>query len=57
MQEAEKLCDTIGIIHQGNLITQGTLEELKNYSSSNDLEEIFFKLIADGRTTDELEKY
>ena len=57
MQEAEKLCDTIGIIHQGNLITQGTLEELKNHSSSNDLEEIFFKLIADGRTTDELEKY
>jgi len=29
MREAERLCDVIAIIHQGNLIAQGTLEELK----------------------------
>lgn len=46
MREAERLCDVIAIIHQGNLITQGTLEELKKNSSSEDLEEIFFELIA-----------
>jgi sodium transport system ATP-binding protein len=48
MREAEKLCDMIAIIHQGNLITQGTLEELKKNSSFDDLEEIFFELINQG---------
>jgi len=48
MREAEKLCDMIAIIHQGNLIVQGTLEELKKNSSSDDLEEIFFELINQG---------
>jgi len=48
MREAEKLCDMIAIIHQGNLIAQGTLEELKENSSSDDLEEIFFELINQG---------
>jgi sodium transport system ATP-binding protein len=48
MREAEKLCDVIAVIHQGNLIAQGTLEELKKNSSFNDLEEIFFELINQG---------
>ena len=48
MREAEKLCDMIAIIHQGNLIAQGTLKELKKNSSSDDLEEIFFELINQG---------
>jgi len=45
MQEAEKLCDVIGIIHHGKLLANGTLGELKKRSSSEDLEEIFFELI------------
>ncbi len=49
MREAERLCDVIGIIHQGNLITQGTIEELKKNSLSDDLEEIFFALITKGK--------
>src|SRR4029077_9323898 len=28
MSEAEKLCDTIGIIHRGRLVAEGTLEQL-----------------------------
>ena len=48
MREAERLCDVIAIIHQSNLIAQGTLEELKKNSSSEDLEEIFFELITQG---------
>ena len=48
MREAERLCDVIAIIHQGNLITQGTLTELKKNSSFDDLEEIFFELINQG---------
>ena len=52
MREAERLCDMIAIIHQGNLITQGTLEELKKNSSSEDLEEIFFELITKGEDSE-----
>jgi len=52
MREAERLCDVIGIIHQGNLITQGTIEELKRNSSSDDLEEIFFALITKGEDSE-----
>jgi sodium transport system ATP-binding protein len=52
MREAERLCDVIAIIHQGNLIAQGTLEELKKNSSSEDLEEIFFELIAKGEDSE-----
>jgi len=52
MREAERLCDVIAIIHQGNLIAQGTLEELKKNSLSEDLEEIFFELIAKGEDSE-----
>jgi len=48
MREAEKLCDRIAIIHQGNLVAQGSLAELKEKSSFDDLEEIFFELINQG---------
>ncbi len=52
MREAERLCDVIAIIHKGDLITQGTIEELKKNSSSEDLEEIFFELIAKGEDSE-----
>jgi sodium transport system ATP-binding protein len=41
MSEAEKLCDTIGIIHQGRLRAEGTLAELRVRYGQQDLEEIF----------------
>ncbi len=41
MSEAEKLCDTIGIIHDGKLLEEGTLAELREKHSRHDLEEIF----------------
>ncbi|MFI5172899.1 MAG: ABC transporter ATP-binding protein [Chitinophagales bacterium] len=36
MEEAEKLCDRIGIIDKGKIIAEGTLQELRN---NNDIEE------------------
>lgn len=45
MQEIEKLCDRVVIIHKGKLIEQGTIEELKIKYSNNDMEDIFIKLI------------
>lgn len=45
MSEAEKLCDTIGIIHDGCLKTEGTLAELRARSGQQILEEIFVRAI------------
>lgn len=46
LEIAEKLCDRIAIIHEGNLIFVGTLEELKsNFDENDSLEDIFIKII------------
>ena len=45
MSEAEKLCDTIGIIHNGKLLAEGTLSELRARSGLDDLEEIFVRMV------------
>jgi sodium transport system ATP-binding protein len=44
MSEVEKLCDTIGIIHNGKLLAEGTLEELRARYQEQDMEEIFVKV-------------
>src|SRR5271168_3472946 len=46
MSEVEKLCDTIGIIQSGKLLTEGTLTELRAQHGEHDLEEIFVKVVA-----------
>jgi len=45
MSEAEKLCDTIGIIHDGRLLAEGTLAELRQRAGMDDLEEIFVRTV------------
>jgi sodium transport system ATP-binding protein len=45
MSEVEKLCDHIGIIHDGKLLTEGTLPELRARFGMQDLEEIFVKVV------------
>ena len=44
MTEAEKLCDRIGIIIKGNLVLEGSLDEIIKETNSNDLEDAFFEL-------------
>src|SRR6478672_1237629 len=46
MSEVEKLCDVIGIIHDGRLLTEGTLAELRDKFAEQDLEEIFVKVVS-----------
>jgi ABC-2 type transport system ATP-binding protein len=36
LEEAERFCDTIGIIDEGRIIAQGTLKELKEISGATD---------------------
>ena len=45
MSEVEKLCDVIGIIANGKLLAEGTLEQLRQRHGENDLEEIFVKIV------------
>ncbi len=46
MSEVEKLCDTIGIIHTGKLLAEGTLAQFRDQHHEQDFEEIFVKVIA-----------
>jgi sodium transport system ATP-binding protein len=45
MSEVEKLCDRIGIIHNGQLLREGTLAQLCAQSHQTDLEEIFVQTV------------
>lgn len=45
MREAEKLCDQIAIIHEGKILSTGSLADLQQRFQEKDLEEIFFKLV------------
>lgn len=46
MQEVEKLCDRIVIIHKGRIVEDGTIENLKKKYES-DLEEVFMRLVGE----------
>ncbi len=45
MSEVEKICDTIGIIHQGRLVAEGSLDELQQRYGEKDMEEVFIRAI------------
>jgi sodium transport system ATP-binding protein len=48
MREAERLCDRIGIIHEGSLLAVGTLADLQARTGKRYLEEIFVHLVEGG---------
>jgi sodium transport system ATP-binding protein len=45
MREVEKLCDIIGIIQNGKLLAEGTIEQLRQRHGINDMEEIFVRIV------------
>ena len=45
MSEVEKICDVIGIIHDGRLVAEGTLADLQLRYGEKDMEEIFIKAV------------
>jgi sodium transport system ATP-binding protein len=49
MSEVEKICDVIGIIHNGKLVAEGTLGHLREQFDQNDMEEIFVRAIGVGK--------
>ena len=46
MSDVEKLCDSIGIIHDGKLLAEGSLAQLRAQFAQTDLEEIFVRVVA-----------
>jgi sodium transport system ATP-binding protein len=45
MSEVEKLCDTVGIIHDGRLLEEGSPAALRAKYGEPDLEEVFVKVV------------
>jgi ABC-2 type transport system ATP-binding protein len=49
LEIAERLCTRIGVLHNGEIIEQGTLDQLKNGDNEN-LEDVFIRVIKEGMT-------
>jgi sodium transport system ATP-binding protein len=47
MSEATRLCDRIGIIQGGNILEEGTIEELRARHGKQDLEDIFVEVVGE----------
>ena len=45
MSEAERLCDSIAIIHGGRILADGTLAQLRKRAGVEHLEDIFIKTV------------
>jgi sodium transport system ATP-binding protein len=45
MSEVEKLCDVVGVIHDGRLLAAGTLPELRERYQEQEMEEIFVRCV------------
>jgi len=41
---AEMICDRLGLIHEGTIIAEGTVEELKDMSRQSNIEDVFLEL-------------
>ncbi len=55
LDEAETLCDQIGLLHEGRLVAEGDLHTLRELSGEQRLSDIFLKLIhADGAVEAEI---
>lgn len=45
LSEAERLCDRVGVIHEGTIRAEGTVDELKRASETSTLEGAFLNLV------------
>jgi sodium transport system ATP-binding protein len=53
MSEAERLCDEIAIIHYGEVIADGTVEDLRRRTGKVMVEDVFLAVLAERRIRDE----
>jgi ABC-2 type transport system ATP-binding protein len=53
LEVVERLCDRVAIIHDGRIVTSGTLEDLR--AGGESLEDAFVRIVGAGRSLDQLE--
>jgi ABC-2 type transport system ATP-binding protein len=53
LEVVERLCDSVAIIHDGRLIMQGSMAELR--AGSETLEDAFVRLVGAGRPVEKLD--
>ena len=51
MTEVQRLCDRIAIMNRGTILAEGTIDRIKSIYKEDDLEELFFQLIAKSEAT------
>ncbi|MFA5135669.1 MAG: ATP-binding cassette domain-containing protein [Patescibacteria group bacterium] len=56
MHDAERLCDRVAIIHRGKLVTNSTVQELRERTGETNLEDIFLKLVNGDREPETLDR-
>ncbi len=47
LSEVEALCDRIGVVHNGKLVTEGTIEELRKQTGKITLQDVFLSVIGE----------
>ena len=45
LEEIEALCDRIGVMSKGNLLFEGSVDEMKNFTNETSFEEAFVKIV------------
>src|ERR1700750_1278418 len=53
LEVVERLCDRVAIIHEGRIVTSGTLEDLR--ASGESLGDGFVRIVGPGRTAEQLD--
>ena len=53
LEVVERLCDRVAIIHEGRIVTSGTLEDLR--ASGESLEDAFVRIVGTGRAAEQLD--
>jgi len=48
LHEAERVCDQFGLMHHGNIVSEGTLQELRERTGCESLVDMFLKLSGSG---------
>lgn len=49
LEEIEELCDRVAILSKGNLITTGTIDEIKMQAQTNSFEDAFVKIVEEAK--------
>ena len=55
MQEAERLCERIGLLAEGRLVAEGTADQLRGQANATNLDDVFIKLTGEKLIDEEKE--